>query len=48
MHRQGRLEEAKTEATRTLEIYQKLGASGDVEGCSAVIRDIQGELGRHQ
>ena len=47
-HRQGRLEEAKTEATRALEIYQKLGASGDVEGCSAVIRDIQGELGRHQ
>ena len=40
--RQGRLEEARSEALGTLEIYERLGAAKDAEGC----RDLLQEIGK--
>ena len=40
-YRQQRFEEAKFEALRALEIYEKLGALGDVENCSALLQRIE-------
>ena len=36
-----RFEEAKSEALRALDIYEKFGAMNDVEVCRAVLRDIE-------
>ena len=43
-HRQHRLEEAKSEALRAVDIYDKLGASRDMEDCGKLLRDIEKEL----
>jgi len=41
---QRRLEEAKSEALRAADIFDKLGAAEDVEGCRKLLRDIGKEL----
>ena len=41
---QHRLGEAKSEALRALDIYEKLGAAKDVEECRRLLRDIEKEL----
>ena len=38
---QHRLEEAKSEALRAADIFDKLGATEDVEGCKRLLRDIE-------
>ena len=43
-YRQHRLEEAKSEALRAADAFKKLGAAGDVESCSKLLRAIQKEL----
>ena len=47
-HQQGRLESAKCEVLCALEIYQKLGALGDVQGCRTLLRKIERKLERRQ
>ena len=41
---QHRLEEAKSEALRAADIYDKLGAAKDVEDCRELLRDIEKEM----
>jgi len=41
---QHRLEEAKSEALRAVDVYKKLGATNDVEDCRKLLRDIEKEL----
>ena len=43
-YRQHRLEEARTEALRAADIYDKLGASENTEWCRRLLRDIEEEL----
>jgi len=43
-YKQDRLEEAKSEALRAAEIYEKLGAAKDVEDCRRLLRYIEEEL----
>jgi len=43
-YKQRRLEEAKSEALRASDVYEKLGATKDVEACRTLLRDIQEEL----
>ena len=43
-YKQHRLEEAMSEALRASDAYGKLGATKDVEACTTLLRDIQGEL----
>ena len=43
-YEQDRLEEAKSEALRAADIYDKLGAAKDVERCRKFLRDIEEEL----
>ena len=43
--RQGRLDEARSEALRTLEIYKRLGAAKDAERCRRFLRKIGEGLG---
>ena len=40
-YKQGRLEEARSEALRALDDFEKLGATRDAEGCRKILRDIQ-------
>ena len=40
-YRQHRLEDATSEALRALEIFEKLGASGEAKSCRALLRDIE-------
>ena len=40
-HRQSRFEDATSEARRALEIYEKLGAIGNLENCGALLRRIE-------
>ena len=40
-HRQLRLKEAKSEALRALEIYEKLGAARDADSCKDLLRNIE-------
>ena len=40
-YQQGRLEDAAPEALRALDIFEKLGVSGDLEDCRALLRDIE-------
>ena len=42
--RQDRLEEARSEALRAADIFEKLGAARDLEWCREFIQDIQEEL----
>ena len=39
--RQHRLEDARSEALRALDIYKKLGATRDAEGCSRFLRELE-------
>ena len=39
--RQGRLEEAKSEAFRALEVFEKLGAAKDVEECRSLLQETE-------
>ena len=41
---QHRLEEARSEALRTVDIYEKLGAAKDLESCRTLLRYIEKEL----
>ena len=43
-YEQHRLEEARSEALRAVDFYEKLGAANDVEGCRVLLRDIQMRL----
>jgi len=45
LYEQHRLEEARSEALRAAEIYEKLGVAKDVEDCRDLLRDIGEELG---
>ena len=40
-YEQDRLEEARSEALRAIDIYERLGAAKDVEDCSELLRDIR-------
>lgn len=40
-HQRYRREEARVEASRALEIYEKLGAANDLEVCRALLQDIE-------
>ena len=42
-HDQGRLEDATSEALRAADIYEKLGATEDMEDCRQLVRDIEKE-----
>ena len=44
LYRQDRLEEARSEALRAAEIYEKLGVATELEQCGRVIQGIQEEL----
>jgi len=41
---QHRLEEAKSEALRAADVYEKIGAPKDLENCKRLLRDIEKEL----
>jgi tetratricopeptide (TPR) repeat protein len=43
-YEQHRLEEAKTEALRAADVYERLGATKDMEDCRTLLGDIQEEL----
>jgi len=43
-YRQSKLEEARSEALRAADVYEKLGAAKDVEDCRKLLRDIEKEL----
>jgi len=42
-YKQGRLEEARSEALRAVDFYQKFGASRDVEDCRGLLQRIEEE-----
>jgi len=42
--RQCRLEEAKSEALRAVDVYEKLGAAGGLESCRALLQNIEEEI----
>ena len=43
-HKQHRLEEARPEVMCAVELFEKLGATQDVEGCRTLLQQIQREL----
>jgi len=43
-YEQHQFEEAKSEVLRAADLYEKVGASRDVEGCRELLRYIQKEL----
>jgi len=43
-YEQDRLEEARSEALRAADIYEKLGAANDLEICRELLWDIEEEL----
>jgi len=43
-YQQDKLEQAKSEALRAVDIYEKLGAAQDVEGCRQLLQRIDEEL----
>ena len=40
-YQQGKLEETKSEALRASEVYEKLGASKDLEDCRTLLQEIE-------
>ena len=44
-YKQHRLEEARSEALRAIDVYQRLGAAKDVEGCRRLLRNIEKKQG---
>lgn len=40
-YRQGRLGDAKSETLRALEVYEKVGAAEDAEGCRKFLRKVE-------
>ena len=42
-HQQHRLEEARSGVSRAAEVFEKLGATQDLEGCRELLRCVQGE-----
>jgi hypothetical protein len=46
--KQGRLEDAKSETSRALEVYQNLGLSDDVEDCEEMLREIEGQIAQRK
>ena len=42
-HKQGKVEDARSEALRAVDMYERLGATRDVKGCSELLRRIEGE-----
>ena len=44
LHRQGKLEDATSEALGALKIYEKLGASKDEEDCKGLLLEIEREM----
>ena len=45
-YRERNFEKARFEALRAADFYEKVGATNDVEGCWAILRDIEVELSR--
>ena len=45
-HREGRLEDARSEAVRAKEIYEQLGLANDVQVCMALLQGIEKAAGR--
>jgi tetratricopeptide (TPR) repeat protein len=43
-YKQGRLEEAKSEILSTVDVFQKLGAAGDLESCGRFLQLIEKEM----
>ena len=43
-YKQDRFEEARSEALRAIDVYEKLGATGGVEDCRRLLRDIENKL----
>ncbi|KAF9649027.1 hypothetical protein BDM02DRAFT_3186656 [Thelephora ganbajun] len=43
-YKQGRFEEAKSEVLRAADVYERFGAVKDLEGCRALLRDIEEEM----
>ena len=43
-YEQNRLEEARSEALCAVDMFEKLGAAGDLERCRALLRRIEGEI----
>jgi len=46
LYRQHRLEEAKSEALRAADIFEKLGATNALEGCRPLLRRIEGGMNK--
>ena len=44
LRRQGRLKEARSEASRAVEIFEKIGASGDARACKDLLKEIEGGM----
>ena len=42
--KEGRFEEAKSEALRAAEVYEGIGATEDVEDCKTILRDIEEKM----
>ena len=43
-YEQRRLEEARSEALRAVDVYEKLRAASDLKSCRVLLRDIQERL----
>ena len=43
-YKEGRFEEAKSEALRAAEVYKGIGATTDAERCEAILRDIESDF----
>ena len=43
-YKEGRFEDAKSEALRAVDIFEKIGATKDVEDCRATLRSIKGAM----
>ena len=43
-HQERRLKEAKSEALRAIETYEKLGAANDLKGCRTLLQEVEREM----